>query len=165
MADGAERLAELAARNASLEAELARYRDAVEHLHQGLCVFDREGRITVVNGSYAESLRLPTGSVRSGMTGLDVIRLGMEAGHYPAGKTPEQIQADIQRQFEFEPGSAPFATSSLSSLASSSSSEPPPQAPSASAAPSAVMPMKVRMCRSMSELLIREGCPIPGPDG
>ena len=110
MADGAERLAELAARNASLEAELARYRDAVEHLHQGLCVFDREGRITVVNGSYAESLRLPTGSVRSGMTGLDVIRLGMEAGHYPAGKTPEQIQADIQRQFEFEPGSAPFAT-------------------------------------------------------
>src|SRR5690606_8280566 len=110
MADGATRVAELEARNASLEAELARYRDAVEHLQQGLCVFDREGRITLVNDSYAECLRLPAGSIRPGMTGKDVIKLGMEAGHYPAGKTLEQIHQDIKSQFDFAANADPTAT-------------------------------------------------------
>src|SRR5690606_39355368 len=110
MEDGAKRLAELEARNASLEAELAHYRDAVAHLRQGLCVFDRDGRITLVNDSYAQSLRLPGGSIRPGMTGSDVVRLGMEAGHYPAGKTVEQIHNEIKNQFDFEFGSEPVAT-------------------------------------------------------
>lgn len=100
MADKAEHVAELEARVAVLEAELARYREAVEHIHQGLCVFDSEGRITLTNRAYAEILRLRPGSIRPGMTGADVVALGMAAGHYPADKSLEQITTDIRKQFE-----------------------------------------------------------------
>ncbi len=108
MAEGGERLAELEARNAVLEAELARYRETVEHLHHGVCVFDPDGRITLTNRAYSEILRLPPHSVRPGMTGTDVVALGMKAGHYPAGKTLEQVSADIKRQFH--PGAPDVAT-------------------------------------------------------
>ncbi len=108
MAEGGERLAELEARNAVLEAELARYRETVEHLHHGVCVFDPDGRITLTNRAYSEILRLPPHSVRPGMTGTDVVALGMQAGHYPAGKTLEQISADIKKQFD--PGAPDMAT-------------------------------------------------------
>ena len=39
---------------AAVKAELALYRDAVESMHQGVCMYDAEGRITVVNRRYAE---------------------------------------------------------------------------------------------------------------
>ena len=80
MADKAERLADLTARTASLEAELALYRDAVESMHQGLCMFDPDGRITLVNRRYAEILRLPPESVHPGMTGTEVVQLCVDAG-------------------------------------------------------------------------------------
>jgi diguanylate cyclase (GGDEF)-like protein/PAS domain S-box-containing protein len=77
------------------EAQLALYRDALENMHQGLCVFDSGGRITLVNRRYAEILVLPEGAVRPGMTGSDVIRLCIDAGHYP-GKTLEDVRGQIR---------------------------------------------------------------------
>src|ERR1044072_6557179 len=99
MADKAERLADLAARNASLEAELALYRDAVEGMHHGLCMFGSDGRIMLVNRRSAEILRLPTECVRPGMTGTEVVQLSIEAGHYP-GKTLEDVRAQIRAHLD-----------------------------------------------------------------
>jgi len=99
MASKANRLADLEARNASLEAEVALYRDAVESMHHGLCVFDDDGRITLVNQRYAEILRLPVDAVRPGMTGEDVVKLCFDAGHYPT-QTLEQVQANIKAHLE-----------------------------------------------------------------
>jgi diguanylate cyclase (GGDEF)-like protein/PAS domain S-box-containing protein len=89
-------LAELAARNAYLEEQLALHRDALEHMHQGLCMFDGEDRVVLCNQRYAQIQRLPPGSVRPGLSGLDIVRLGLEAGHYPAGETLEQISDRIK---------------------------------------------------------------------
>ncbi len=94
----AGRLAALRARNAELEEQLALHRDALEHMHQGLCMFDAAGTIAVCNRRYAEILRLPPDAIRPGLTGPDVIQLGIDAGHYPAGATVEQIRQDIRDQ-------------------------------------------------------------------
>ncbi|MEO6387519.1 MAG: EAL domain-containing protein [Croceibacterium sp.] len=98
MALNRRRLAALTAENVALRAALALRCDALEHLESGLCMFDQNGRISLCNERYAEVLRLPAGSVRAGQTAADVIQLGMEAGHYPLGKTVEQIRQDIKTQ-------------------------------------------------------------------
>jgi diguanylate cyclase (GGDEF)-like protein/PAS domain S-box-containing protein len=94
----AEEVAALRARNALLERELALHRDALEHMHQGVCMYDSSGTIALCNRRYAEILRLPPELVRPGLTGSDVVRLGMEAGHYPAGRTLDEIRQDIRAQ-------------------------------------------------------------------
>jgi diguanylate cyclase (GGDEF)-like protein/PAS domain S-box-containing protein len=94
MSDTIDRVADLEARNAALEAELALYRDAVESMHQGVCMYDRERRITLVNRCYTEQLRLPPGSVRPGMTAAEVLQLCIDAGHYP-GQSPEEVRTEV----------------------------------------------------------------------
>jgi diguanylate cyclase (GGDEF)-like protein/PAS domain S-box-containing protein len=100
----ADTLAALQARNAELEQQLALHRDALENMHQGLCMFDAAGTIAVCNRRYAEILRLPPESIRPGLPSTEVIRLGIEAGHYPAGKTVDDIRQEIREQLG--PGSA-----------------------------------------------------------
>ena len=99
MAERANRLEELEARNAWLEAQLGLYRDAIEHMQQGVCMFDEDGRIALCNERYTEILRLPRNSLQAGMAGRDIIRLGMEAGHYPLEKSVEEIERDIKANF------------------------------------------------------------------
>ena len=106
MPDKPGRLAELEARNAELEAELALYRDAVEHMHEGLCVFDAQSRIALSNRRYEEVLRLPKGSVQPGLSSTELIQLGIDAGHYPAGKTAEEILDEIRAHYRADPSSA-----------------------------------------------------------
>jgi PAS domain S-box-containing protein len=65
----------------AVKAELALYRDAVESMHQGVCMYDAEGRITVVNRRYAEQLRLPAECVQPGMTAAEVLQTCIDAGH------------------------------------------------------------------------------------
>jgi PAS domain-containing protein len=93
MADKVDGLAELEA----VKRELAMYRETLEHLHQGVCVFDAAGKIALCNRRYAEILQLPPDSVRPGLTGADIIQLGIDAGHYP-GKSLEQVQEEIRKQ-------------------------------------------------------------------
>jgi diguanylate cyclase (GGDEF)-like protein/PAS domain S-box-containing protein len=97
-ASDAARLALLEARNAELEAQLATHRDALEHMHQGLCMFDPAGTIAVCNRRYAEILRLPPDVIRPGLTSTEVIQLGIDAGHYPVGKTVDEIREEIRGQ-------------------------------------------------------------------
>src|SRR6478609_348651 len=79
----------------AVKAELALYRDAVESMHQGVCMYDAEGRITVVNRRYAEQLRLPVECVQPGMTAAEVLQTCIDAGHYP-GLTSEQVFAQVR---------------------------------------------------------------------
>jgi len=95
MPNKAGRLAELEARNAVLEEQLALHRDAIEHMHQALCVFDDEGRIALFNSGYPKVLDLPEEAVRTGATIRGVIARGIEAGHYPEGKTLDQLERDL----------------------------------------------------------------------
>jgi diguanylate cyclase (GGDEF)-like protein/PAS domain S-box-containing protein len=106
MADMADHLACLSARTAALEAELALYHDVVESMHQGLCVFGPDGRITLVNDRYTEQLRLPPGAVQPGLTGQDIVRLCVEAGHYPS-KSRKQVSEQIRDQFRAHVDSGP----------------------------------------------------------
>jgi diguanylate cyclase (GGDEF)-like protein/PAS domain S-box-containing protein len=86
---------DLSAELETAKAELALYRDAVESLHQGVCVYDAGGRITLVNQRYAEQLRLPAGAVRPGMMAGEVLQMCIDAGHYP-GQTPEEVLAQVR---------------------------------------------------------------------
>ena len=79
MPDKAGRLAELEARNAALEEQLALYRDAVEHMHQALCVFDGDGRIELFNSGYAKVLQLPHDAVHPGTTIRSLIERALAA--------------------------------------------------------------------------------------
>jgi len=96
MPDSAQRIAELKQQNIALREQLELYCDVLEHMHQGLCVFDAHGRITLCNQRYAAVQRLPPSSVRPGMTGTDVIQLTLDAGHYPPGRTLDQIRGEIR---------------------------------------------------------------------
>src|SRR5690606_7436519 len=78
MARGSKQLSDLQAQNEALRAQLADYRDAVEHMHQALCVYGPDGRIVVCNRRYAEVLQLPPEAIRPGVTAHEVIRLGIE---------------------------------------------------------------------------------------
>jgi diguanylate cyclase (GGDEF)-like protein/PAS domain S-box-containing protein len=79
----------------AVKAELALYRDALESMHHGVCMYNPEGRITLVNRRYAELLRLPPESVRPGLTAADVLQKCIDAGHYP-GQTPGEVYAQVK---------------------------------------------------------------------
>ncbi len=90
-----EKHADPAAELEAVKAELAQYRDAVESMHQGVCMYDADGRITLVNRRYAEQLRLPPERVHPGLTAGEVLQMCIDAGHYP-GKSSEEVFADVR---------------------------------------------------------------------
>jgi diguanylate cyclase (GGDEF)-like protein/PAS domain S-box-containing protein len=95
MAKRTDRVAEAEARCAALEAELALYRDAVEHMHQAFYVFDAEGRVLLSNSGFAKVLQLPLEAIHPGVTLRDLIELGIEAGHYPAEATADKLERGL----------------------------------------------------------------------
>ncbi len=81
----------------ALKAQLALYQEAFENLHQGVCVFGSDRRVTLVNRRYAELLQLPPDSVYPGLSGADILRLCVEAGHHPA-EAMEEMRGGISAQ-------------------------------------------------------------------
>lgn len=67
--------AELHATNLRLDA-------ALTHMSQGLCLYDREGRLQVVNRRFCEIFDISPELVRPGMTFEDVLRLSVAAGNH-----------------------------------------------------------------------------------
>ena len=92
MSEQAQQLAELERQNAELRARLALAESALEHMHQGLCVFDSDGRIALCNHRYAEVIQLPADKIRPGLTARELFSLAREAGHYPSEVTAEQLE-------------------------------------------------------------------------
>ncbi len=75
---------------ARLTATNLRLDTALDNMSQGLCLFDADGRLTVVNARYSEIFRLPPGRVRVGLNILEMIALRVEHGNHP-GDTVESL--------------------------------------------------------------------------
>ena len=73
-----------------LEAINLRLDTALANMSQGLCLFDAEGKLAVVNERYSELFHLPPGRVRLGLTLLELIALRVEHGNH-AGVTVETL--------------------------------------------------------------------------
>jgi len=73
-----------------LEAINVRLDTALANMSQGLCLFDAEGRLAVVNQRYSELFHLPPGCVRLGLTLLELIVQRVEHGNH-VGATVESL--------------------------------------------------------------------------
>lgn len=93
----------LRAENAALRAEVELLRDAVDHMHQGLCLFGADRRIALCNANYAKVLQLPPEAVTPGLPVRSIVEHGMQAGYYPAGITIDEIEATLWRHLEEGP--------------------------------------------------------------
>jgi diguanylate cyclase (GGDEF)-like protein/PAS domain S-box-containing protein len=70
---------------------------ALDNMSQGLCLFDRESRLQVVNRRFWEIFGLPREKLVPGMTFRDILELSVAAGNHP-GKSVQQL-IDDQRRF------------------------------------------------------------------
>ncbi len=73
-----------------LEATNLRLDTALANMSQGLCLFDAEGRLAVVNARYSEIFCLPPGCVRLGLSVPELIAMRVEHGNHP-GVTVESL--------------------------------------------------------------------------
>jgi diguanylate cyclase (GGDEF)-like protein/PAS domain S-box-containing protein len=80
-----EQEAKLTATNLRLDA-------ALDNMSQGLCLYDNENRLRLVNSRYFEIFGLPAGQVRPGMTFREVLELSMAGNH--AGEMISEIVAE-----------------------------------------------------------------------
>lgn len=76
--------AELHATNLRLDAALA-------HMSQGLCLYDGEGRLQVVNRRFCEIFDIAPELVRPGMTFEDVLHLSVAAGNHGSQTVPDLL--------------------------------------------------------------------------
>ena len=57
-----------------------RFNWAIDHMQQGLCMFDADRRLAVFNRRYAEMYNLPPGEIRIGQTLEEVLDCRAAAG-------------------------------------------------------------------------------------
>jgi diguanylate cyclase (GGDEF)-like protein len=56
---------------------------ALDNMSQGLCLYDSQHRLMVVNRRYSEIYGLPAGAIVPGMSAQDVLRVSLAAGNHP----------------------------------------------------------------------------------
>jgi diguanylate cyclase (GGDEF)-like protein len=56
---------------------------ALDNMSQGLCLYDAQHRLMVVNRRYSEIYGLPAGAIVPGMSAQDVLRVSLAAGNHP----------------------------------------------------------------------------------
>lgn len=78
-----------------LEERTQQLNGALENISQGLCMFDRDGRIVVFNERFATLMGMPSDLLRCG-TLLDVFQHRQEIGTFPGD--PEEFLAQIKRE-------------------------------------------------------------------
>jgi diguanylate cyclase (GGDEF)-like protein len=78
---------------------------ALENMSQGLCLYDAEDRLQVVNSRFFEIFGLPRHRIRNGMTYREVLEVSASINH--SGKTGEQLLND-QREKGHEKGSGAY---------------------------------------------------------
>jgi diguanylate cyclase (GGDEF)-like protein/PAS domain S-box-containing protein len=71
---------DLRAEIATLKAQALRYQAAIDNIAQGVCFFDREGRLIRCNSRYAELYRLTPEQVRPGATLREIVEARVAAG-------------------------------------------------------------------------------------
>jgi diguanylate cyclase (GGDEF)-like protein len=70
-----------------------RFDVALDNMSQGLCLYDSENRLSVVNRRFCEMFKLPPESVHPGITFGEVLQLSIAAGNHP-GKTIFDLLAE-----------------------------------------------------------------------
>ncbi len=75
-------ITELRARAAELERINLQFDAALSNMSQGLCQYDRHGRLQVANTRYREMFRLPAGVVVAGLSLREMIALNVAAGNH-----------------------------------------------------------------------------------
>ena len=70
-----------------------RFNTALEHMSQGLCMFDRDQKILVCNKQYAEMYRLTAEQTRPGTTLREIVEYRIAKGLY-AGPTPSEYMVE-----------------------------------------------------------------------
>ena len=69
---------------------------ALENMSQGLCLYDKDARLQVVNRRFCEIFNIPVGSVHAGMSFESVLMLSVMAGNH-AGQNVSDLLAERQR--------------------------------------------------------------------
>lgn len=69
---------------------------ALENMSQGLCLYDKDARLQVVNRRFCEIFNIPAGSVHAGMSFESVLMLSVMAGNH-AGQNVADLLAERQR--------------------------------------------------------------------
>jgi diguanylate cyclase (GGDEF)-like protein len=80
---------------AELHASNLRLDAALTHMSQGLCLYDREGRLQVVNRRFCEIFDISPELVLPGMTFEDVLRLSIAAGNH-GSQTVAELLAECE---------------------------------------------------------------------
>ncbi|GBU18162.1 MULTISPECIES: EAL domain-containing protein [unclassified Methylobacterium] len=70
---------------------------ALDNMSQGLCLYDADYRLRVVNRRYGEIYNLPPGTLRLGMRAEDVLQCCVDAGNHP-GQTVVSLLPDASSQ-------------------------------------------------------------------
>ena len=66
---------------------------ALDNMSQGLCLYDSENRLSVVNRRFSEMFNLPPERVQPGMTFRDILELSVAVGNHP-GKSIADLLAE-----------------------------------------------------------------------
>ena len=69
---------------------------ALENMSQGLCLYDKDARLQVVNRRFCEIFNIPAGSVHAGMSFETVLMLSVMAGNHE-GENVSDLLAERQR--------------------------------------------------------------------
>ncbi len=85
-----DNMASLHRREAELRQTNVRFGAALDNMAQGLCMFDADERLAVVNRRFHEISGLPPERIEPGMTFRDFATVVVESGRYP-GMTAEQF--------------------------------------------------------------------------
>jgi diguanylate cyclase (GGDEF)-like protein len=80
-----------------LEATNLRLDTALDNMSHGLCLFDAQGRLAVVNARYFEIFHLPPGSIRPGITIQELIAIRVAHGNHPGATVDELVYQKMAR--------------------------------------------------------------------
>ena len=69
---------------------------ALDNMSQGLCLYDSEYRLMVVNRRYCEIYGLPPGSIVAGMSAHDVLSRCIEAGNHPGRNLGDLVREETE---------------------------------------------------------------------
>jgi diguanylate cyclase (GGDEF)-like protein len=78
---------------AALKATNQRFDVALANMSQGLCLYDADQKLQVVNRRFCEIFRLPSGKIDAGMSLTDVIDLSVAAGNFLNRSDPRLVAA------------------------------------------------------------------------
>ena len=73
---------------------------ALENMSQGLCLFDAQNRLEVVNRRYLEIFRLPPDRIKPGISFREIIEVSVAIGNHPRQTVDEVLAEHEQRHAE-----------------------------------------------------------------